>query len=69
MVMNVIFSFTGAKQKRFIPILIEEDYRGKIPLTLSHIVYLDFLRLEEDVFWKKLAISLGWNPNKVCCDK
>ena len=66
---DVIFSFTGDKQKRFIPILIEEDYRRKIPHTLSHIVYLDFLRLDREAFWKKLAISLGWNPNKVCCDK
>ena len=50
MIINVTFSFPGAKEKRFIPVLIDEDYRGKIPRSLSHIAYLDFLRLEENDF-------------------
>ena len=62
LLINVTFSFTGAKEKRFIPVLIDEDYRGKIPRSFSHITYLDFHRLEE--FWKKLATSLGWNQHK-----
>ena len=64
MIINVTFSFPGAKEKRFIPVLIDEDYRGKIPRSFSHIVYLDFLRLEENDFWKKLATSLGWSEHK-----
>lgn len=63
-IMNVTFSFSGAKEKRFIPVLIDEDYRGKIPRSFSHITYLDRLRQEENDFWKKLAISLGWNEPK-----
>lgn len=64
-IINVTFSFPGAKEKRFIPVLIDEDYRGKIPRSFSHIVYLDFLRLEENDFWKKLAKSLGWNQSRI----
>ncbi|XP_078378197.1 myeloid differentiation primary response protein MyD88-like [Oculina patagonica] len=54
----------GAKQKRLIPVLIEEAYRYKIPRTISHITYLDWLRQEEKNFWNLLAISLGWEPKK-----
>ena len=67
-IMNVTF-FTGAKEKRFIPLLIDEDYRGKIPRSFSHITYLDFLRLEENDFWKKLATSLGWKQHKAWYNK
>ena len=61
--------FTGAKEKRFIPVLIDEDYRGKIPRSFSHITYLDFLRLEENDFWEKLATSLGWKQHKAWYNK
>ena len=67
--MNVTFSFTGAKEKRLIPVLIDEDYRGKIPRSFSHITYLDRLRQEENDFWEKLATSLGWSEPKAGCKK
>lgn len=57
----VAFSITGAKEKRLIPVLIEEAYRSKIPRTISHITYLDYLRQDEKHFWDLLAQSLGWS--------
>ena len=69
LIMHVTFSFTGAKEKRFIPVLIDEDYRGKIPRSFSHITYLDRLRQEENDFWRKLATSLGWKDHKNGCKK
>ncbi|KAJ7371314.1 Myeloid differentiation primary response protein MyD88 [Desmophyllum pertusum] len=51
----------GAKEKRLIPVLIEEAYRSKIPRTISHITYLDYLRQDEKHFWDLLAQSLGWS--------
>jgi len=68
-VMSVTFSYTGAKEKRLIPVLIDEDYRGKIPRSMSHITYLDYLRQDEKDFWKKLATSLGWKEHKNGCRK
>lgn len=65
--MYVAFFFAGAKKERLIPVLIEEAYRYKIPRTISHIVYLDYLRQEENNFWNRLARSLGWKPKWVLC--
>lgn len=67
--MYVAFSSTGAKERRLIPVLIEEAYRYKIPRTISHITYLDWLRREEKNFWNSLAESLGWKSKWVpCCN-
>ena len=64
MVMNVLrFAFTGAKGKiLIIPVLIDENYRENIPRFIYHLFYLDYIRLEENLFWNKLAFSLGWKP-------
>lgn len=52
------FFFTGVKEKRIIPVLIDEAYRYKIPRTISHITYLDYIRQSEDNFWELLCYSL-----------
>lgn len=50
----------GAQHRRIIPILVEENYRFKIPRTMAHLTYLDFPRAEGNSFWERLAESLGW---------
>ena len=57
------FAFTGTKKKLdIIPVLIDDGYRDNIPRSMSHFYYLDYKRLEKELFWNKLAISLGWKP-------
>ncbi|PFX20292.1 myeloid differentiation primary response protein MyD88-like [Stylophora pistillata] len=51
----------GAKEKRIIPVLIDEEYRCSIPRTLSHITYLDYLRQDEKHFWNLLCDTLTRN--------
>lgn len=51
----------GAKEKRIIPVLIDEEYRCSIPRTLSHITYLDYLRQDEKHFWDLLCNTLTGN--------
>lgn len=54
---------TGTKKKLdIIPVLIDDGYRDNIPRSMSHFYYLDYKRLEKELFWNKLAISLGWKP-------
>ena len=51
--------FTGEKRERYIPILIEDAYRHKIPKTIKHLYHLDYTRIDESIFWKRLANCLS----------
>lgn len=59
---NIAMSMaTGTNKKlEIIPVLIDDGYRDNIPRSMSHFYYLDYNRLEKELFWKKLAMSLGW---------
>lgn len=59
---NVAMSMATGTNKKFeiIPVLIDDGYRENIPRSMSHFYYLDYNRLEKELFWNKLAMSLGW---------
>ena len=51
--------FTHEKRERYIPILLEDAYRHKIPKTIKHLYHLDYTKTDESIFWDRLANSLN----------